>query len=160
VINRLRAQGLRRPVRVSSHRTPEPQRISTIPCRSAVDRLRPFVMVELRIRRSVRVYLGRCGIDDSNIARWLRLEAVHGHKSPAQSISSAFIPCQMYVTPPLLATGGREISCDPPSAPVSAVMVRLILSKVQTIVHGEACGQRCSTADEVVCLRHGRARAG
>jgi hypothetical protein len=45
----------------------------------------------------------------------------------------------MYVTPPLLATGGRDISCDPPSAPVSAVMVRLIVSKVQTIVHGEAC---------------------
>jgi hypothetical protein len=45
----------------------------------------------------------------------------------------------MYVTPPLLATGGREISCDPPSALVSAVMVRLIVSKVQTIVHGEAC---------------------
>jgi hypothetical protein len=45
----------------------------------------------------------------------------------------------MYVTPPFLATGGREISCDPPSALVSAVMVQLILSKVQTIVHGEAC---------------------
>jgi hypothetical protein len=45
----------------------------------------------------------------------------------------------MYVTPPLLTTGGRAISCDPPSALVSAVMVRLIVSKVQTIVHGEAC---------------------
>jgi hypothetical protein len=45
----------------------------------------------------------------------------------------------MHVTPPLRATGGRAIPCDPPSVPASAVMVRLILSKVQTIVHGDAC---------------------
>jgi hypothetical protein len=66
----------------------------------------------------------------------------------------------MHVTPPRLATGGRVIPCDPPSVLVSAVMVWLILPKVQTIVHGEACvGQRCFAAGEVVCLRHGRARA-
>jgi len=45
----------------------------------------------------------------------------------------------MYVTPLLFATGGREIPCNAPSAPVSAVMVRRLLSQVQIVVHGEAC---------------------
>ena len=44
VINRLRASGLRCPMGVSSHGTPESQRLSTIPCRAAVSRMRPSVI--------------------------------------------------------------------------------------------------------------------
>jgi uncharacterized membrane protein len=160
VINRLRAQGLRRPVRVSSHRTPEPQRLSTIPCRSAVDRLRPFVMVELRIRRSVRVYFDVEALmipTSREGCGWKQSIGTNHLHNPSPLPSSVVRVCD--AAPP----GHRRPRnfMRSPVAPVSAVMVRLIVSKLQTIGHGEAyVGQRCSAAGEVVCLQHGRARAG